>query len=285
MIETRLLEALLAFQEYGTLSKAAEMLHISQPSVSRAIQALEEELAVPLVTRKTNRAVLNENGQLAVEYAKRILALHTEMMQSVRALEHSHHTLSIGFCAPGPRMQLLPQLMTFFPEMQLQTEILSDEMALVHGLFSSKYQLIVSTHPYKEQRLVCLPYGTEQLYMAVSPDHPLYEKKSVDFASLNGESFLVVQDIGIWHEIIQQAMPKSQFFWQSSLEAMDTIVQSSTLPSFSTDVSQKLLPARKNRRNIPITDVAATLSFYLVFPKKLEKRFQKLIDFLEETNF
>ena len=52
MIELEQLRQLVAFAQYGTLSRAAEDLHISQPSLSRTMQALEEELQANLFVRK-----------------------------------------------------------------------------------------------------------------------------------------------------------------------------------------------------------------------------------------
>lgn len=51
MIEIHALEALVAFDDYRTLSSAAEHLHISQPALSRTMQKLEDELGVSLFER------------------------------------------------------------------------------------------------------------------------------------------------------------------------------------------------------------------------------------------
>ena len=64
MIEIYLLEHLLAFNEYGTLSAAAEHLNIAQPSLSRSMQKLEGTLNVTLFERQKNRIILNETGNL-----------------------------------------------------------------------------------------------------------------------------------------------------------------------------------------------------------------------------
>ena len=71
MIEMYQLEQLLAVAECGTLSGAAEKLHLSQPSLSRTMQRLETELQVPLFVRHKNRVELNSNGEMAVEYARK----------------------------------------------------------------------------------------------------------------------------------------------------------------------------------------------------------------------
>lgn len=67
MIELAQLEQLAAFAEYGTLSKAAEKLHMSQPTLTRAMQKLESAFGVPLFLRTKNRLELNENGKLAAD--------------------------------------------------------------------------------------------------------------------------------------------------------------------------------------------------------------------------
>ena len=55
MVELEQLKQLIAFVKYGTLSKAAEKLYISQPALSRSIQKLEKTLGVELFDRKKIR--------------------------------------------------------------------------------------------------------------------------------------------------------------------------------------------------------------------------------------
>ena len=64
MIELEQLKQLIAFATYGTLSKAAKELYISQPALSRSIQKLEKTLGVELFDRKKNKMELNQNGKL-----------------------------------------------------------------------------------------------------------------------------------------------------------------------------------------------------------------------------
>ena len=59
MFELNQLEQLLTVAEYGTLSAAAEKLHLSQPALSRSMQRLEAELSVPLFSGKKNKIDLN----------------------------------------------------------------------------------------------------------------------------------------------------------------------------------------------------------------------------------
>ena len=60
MIEIHLFEQLVAFADCGTLSAAAEQLHISQPALSRSMQRLEDELEIKIFDRHKSRLSLNE---------------------------------------------------------------------------------------------------------------------------------------------------------------------------------------------------------------------------------
>ena len=102
MFELYQLEQLLIVAECGTLSGAAEKLHLSQPALSRSMQKLEEELQVTLFDRQKNKISLNENGKLAIELARRVVEQANDLMEQVRAFDRSQRTIFIGSCAPAP---------------------------------------------------------------------------------------------------------------------------------------------------------------------------------------
>ncbi len=102
MFELYQMEHLLAVAEYGTLSSAAEHLHISQPALSRSMQRLEAELQVTLFTRQKNKIELNESGRMAVDYARKIMEQAQDMIGRIRAFDRSQRTILVGSCAPAP---------------------------------------------------------------------------------------------------------------------------------------------------------------------------------------
>ncbi|WP_312494365.1 LysR family transcriptional regulator, partial [Anaerosporobacter sp.] len=146
MIELSQLEHLLAFSEYSTLSKAAEELHTSQPALSRSMQKLEDELRVPIFERQKNKMVLNKNGELAVDYAKRVLNQANDMVEHVRAFDRSQRTISIGSCAPAPLWSLTPLLANLCPDMAISSDMKNPEL-LVQGLRDGIYHFIILPEP------------------------------------------------------------------------------------------------------------------------------------------
>ena len=83
MIEFNQLEHLVAIAKNKTISKAAEELFISQPGLTRSMQRLEEDLGLSLFNRKKNKIELNDNGLLAVEFAKKLLDGREEMIEEL----------------------------------------------------------------------------------------------------------------------------------------------------------------------------------------------------------
>lgn len=80
MIESYLLEHLVVFSEHRTLSETASVLHLTQPTLTRSMNKLEETFGVPLFTREKKRIRLNENGWMAARYAKEILREEEKMI-------------------------------------------------------------------------------------------------------------------------------------------------------------------------------------------------------------
>src|SRR6516165_8363207 len=72
-----------AVAKEGSLRRASEVLHVSQPSISAQLKQLEESLEAPLFTRTTRSLVLTDTGQTVLEYAEEIFSLGRELLTAV----------------------------------------------------------------------------------------------------------------------------------------------------------------------------------------------------------
>lgn len=95
MIDNKLI-TLLKLAELKNFTKVAEELSMTQPAVSHHIQQLEEEFQIRLVIRKKNDILLTEEGKIAVNYAKKILALYEKMEQEIKGYQRNITNLRIG---------------------------------------------------------------------------------------------------------------------------------------------------------------------------------------------
>src|SRR3984957_1154585 len=73
-----------AVAKEGSLRRASEVLHVSQPSISAQLKQLEESLGAPLFTRTTRRLIFTDTGQKVLEYAEEIFSLGRELLTAVR---------------------------------------------------------------------------------------------------------------------------------------------------------------------------------------------------------
>ncbi len=262
MLETNQLSQLITVADTKTLSKAAEILHISQPALTRSIQKLESELNVTLFDRQKNKITLNKTGELAVSHARRILADVEQMTQSIQAFERSLHTISIGSCAPAPIVELLYYLTEKFATMTFSSETVNPD-SLVLGLKNNTYQIIITNSPVKDSEICCREFCREQLFLTTPPAHPLAAKKDGIFADeLAGETMLLFKEIGIWESFIKAKMSQTDFIIQDRDDAFNALIRASALPAFATNLTLKRNDRRQNRIIIPFLDDEAKMTFY-----------------------
>lgn len=281
MIEIGQVEQLLAVSKYGTLSKAAEALHISQPALSRAMQKLEEELQVPIFDREKNRITLNATGKVAVDYAQKVLFSANDMIARVREYNRMTHTISIGACAPAPLWDLVPYAGKIYENMAVSSEIKMPDI-LLSGLENDLYTAVVLNKIPESKELYYELYDTETLYFSLALDHSLADSKALFFKNLDGQTMLLYSRIGVWYPMHLETQPHTHFILQDNREVFMDLTQNSTLPTFISDLSIERDGKPDNRKIIPIIDKEATNSFYLVCKKKNKKLLESLYRAVEK---
>ena len=266
MLELEQLAQLKAVYEHGTLSAAAEKLHISQPSLSRNMQKLENALGVDLFERKKNRIQLNEAGQLAVGEARKVLNAAEGMEQRMAAYARSLRTIHIGSCAPAPMWEVTPLLSQKYPDMTIAAEMNRPDK-LAEGLENGAYQLIITAGPLEAPGVLCRDYVTEQLYVSLPPAHPLAKREAVYLSDLAGQTMLLYSDLGVWQRLRDEKMHNIRFIVQMERKAFADLISASVLPSFTTNLTQRN-DAPMDRVDVPIQDPEATIRFYLCVLEK-----------------
>lgn len=269
------LEQLAAFADCGTLSAAAEKLHLSQPTLTKTMKRLEEEFQVSLFVRSKNKLELNENGILAAEKAHKILADSKDMIQLIRSIDRERHTISIGSCAPVPAFTLSQRASILYKDMTVISELRAiDE--LTSGLHNEKYQIIILPYMPNDKDYAIKEYGKEQLYFVLPKNHHFSKRKSISLSEMDGENMLLFSDIGFWHDIVITHMPHSRFLIQTQRYDFDELTRSSILPFFATDATISFSAIPKDRIAIPVKDEEAFVTYYAVCLQNNLSRFKDL---------
>ena len=261
MIELEQLQQLIAVSEAGTISAAADSLHLSQPALTRSLQRLEAELGVSLFHRKRNRVALNDVGELALARARGVLDSVSEMGEELRIYETRLSTLTIGSCGPAPMWDLAAELGERFPEKTIATE-LGETDALIEGLERGRYRLILTELPVERPEILCRKYNEERLCVAMPPEHPLSGRASIRLAELGEESVLSYKDFGVWQRLVDKN-PKLHYLVQSDRSTLAELVRASSIPCFSSNLTVFRFRDTVNRVRIPLSDEEAAVTFYL----------------------
>ena len=275
MIEIYLLEQLDGFDRCGTLSAAAEDLHLSQPALTRSMKKLEEMIGVPLFNRQKNRLTLNENGKLAAEYARSVLEEDREIVERIRLFDRSRRTISIGSCAPVPLEQVVPVIARLFPEMTVSQNLSSDH-ELMKRLEQEEYNLVI-VHEQPEDQYCWKPCGAEKLHIALPKTSPFAGRKGIWLKELEGVSILLFSQIGFWHDLCMEKIPHPRFLMQDNFNTFGELAMASSLPIFTTEHWFSQEEYRNDGRIVvPILDEEASVTYYLVCKQTEKKRFQPL---------
>ena len=178
----RHLRYLLAVADHGGFTRAAEALHVSQPTLSQQIRQLEETLGVDLFDRTSRSVKPTDAGQAYIECARRVLV---ELEAGKRAL-HDVKDLSRG----SLRLAMTPTFMAYlvgslvrdyvarYPGIHLEIfELSMDDIEA--GLADDSLDIAIAFKPVRNPDIECIPAFVETLGVMVGREHPLYDSSSV----------------------------------------------------------------------------------------------------------
>ena len=182
-------KAFIAVAESGTFSRAADILFITQPAISKRIALLEEQLGCQLFDRVGRRVMLNEAGRALLPVARRIMQ---ELSESQRVIDNLSGTVSgqlslVTSHHIGLRRlpNTLKQYTEDYPEVRLDLAFMDSENAC-QKIEQGNYELGVVTLPLnKPKKLKLTSLWNDPLSIAVAPDHPLVKLVKSKSITLN----------------------------------------------------------------------------------------------------
>ena len=195
MIETRLLQYFLAVAEEQSITKAAEYLHITQPTLSKQMMELEDALGRQLLVRGKKKVTLTEEGAYLRSRAQEIISL----METTEASFRQKEEIITGdvFIGCGehrstfPIMQMIRQLQEEYPDIKFHF-FSSNADAIIERLDKGLLDVGILLEPeisprYDYQKL---PFR-ESWGVLMRKDSPLAEKSALDFKELSGLPLLM----------------------------------------------------------------------------------------------
>ncbi len=191
--------------EYNNFTRAAQALYVSQPAISANIKELEKEFNVKLFSRKNNKIIMTEEGEILFEKVNGILKQIDDLVDQMQSLT-SNQTINVGV-PPMIGEIIFPHIFyefrEFYPKLnlnivecgskQLLDLVKDDEIDVGFGIVGENIDEHLETYEIFKTQLV----------FAVNREHSMANFSNVNFPALENESLIVMKDDSYQHRKIK----------------------------------------------------------------------------------
>ena len=234
--QLRILKAIATEKNF---TKAAAILYLSQPTLSKQIQVLEKNLDTLLINRERNKISLTENGKVLLQYSDRILALCEESCRAISDLKNGDRgNLTVG-ASQTIGTYLMPRILALFaqnyPQISLNVQVNSTriiakkiinreiDIALVGGEISDDLK----------KNLTIQPFVSDELSLIISKSHPFAKKKKINKEDLYCLDFITLNSNSTIKKFIDNILIQNQI----ETKQLKTILQLNSIEGIKTAVS------------------------------------------------
>lgn len=207
-LPTDQLRTLIAVVDFRSYTKAAQSLGVSQPAVSSQIKRLQELLGIELFDKSAPGVFLSQQGELVVNYARRILAMNDQLLNLVKPI---HPIKVLRFGIPSDLVEaLLPQALVLlrkqFPDIKFHIRQDISEN-LLRDLRSGSLDLVVAL-TMSEPAIEARQYWPEEVVWVgsantkVDPGKPIHLITYTDSCVYGRVATSALNQAGLDHEIV-----------------------------------------------------------------------------------
>jgi aminoethylphosphonate catabolism LysR family transcriptional regulator len=185
------LRSFFAVARHGGFTAGARALHVSQPTVTAQVRALEDTYAVELFLRRGRSVALTTAGEALYGVAQRIFEQEEEalaLLQNTGELRAGH--LRVGAVGPYHVMEMLGAFRASYPSIELAISMGNSEQ-VVQGLLDRSTDVAVLAHYAADARLHFVPFRSHRVVVLVRSDHRFARKRGIRLSELAREPLLV----------------------------------------------------------------------------------------------
>lgn len=220
-------------------TKAAAILYISQPSLSKQIKILEKNLDTLLINRERNKLSLTENGQVLLQYAERILTLCEESYRVLMDFKNGERgNLTVG-ASQTIGTYLMPRILALFaqnyPQIDLKVQVNSSRI-IAKNIIHKEIDIAVvggEISDVLQRNLTLEPFVYDELSLIISKSHPFAKKKKIKKEDLYCLDFITLNSNSTIKKFIDNILTQNQI----ETNQLKTILQLNSIEGIKTAVS------------------------------------------------
>lgn len=269
--------------ETQSLTKAAKMLHISQPAMSTMLKKFEEELNVELFDRSPNRISLNKLGEIALVHTDTILQNVEQMKADLLSAAQNQLILSIAFCDPGVRWFCVPRFSIEYPEVHIKDELY--EGTDFQDLLKKRiYDLIITPFKIQGQGIQSLPFLDDQVYLSVPADSSLAEYNSISLRDIPAQPLLYPQIGGYFLAQFDKLISENNLpitMVKNEYNITQHLIRTTNFLTTISTLSMELRNDGTHRTLIPIDEPELSVVWHVSFLKSNIEKTKKFLEWME----
>lgn len=181
----------------GGMTKAAESMFIAQPTISKAIKELEQELGKALFDRSKRQLSLTDVGQVFYEKSLEILNLYDNLpdeINSVLGIEKGHITIGLSAIMDMERFsRVLGQFHQQYPNITFNL-IENGGKTIESQIRNGDINLGVTSLPVDDIQFDSFPLYAETFQVVAHRSHPLSQRQTVQISDLKNEDFILFNE-------------------------------------------------------------------------------------------
>lgn len=189
MVKTEL-RSFHAVAKYGGFSAASRILHVSQPTLSTQVRALEQRYEVVLFNRVRREVHLTVAGTELYQITTRLFKQEQEaedLLNSFMGLQSG--TLNIAAVGPFHAIDMIVAFKLKYPNIDIAVQFGNSQRSFSRLLdYESDVGLIAEVNP--DPRVLTIPYSTHSVVVFVNADHPFFKRTSISIAELQDQKVI-----------------------------------------------------------------------------------------------
>ncbi|WP_031513560.1 selenium metabolism-associated LysR family transcriptional regulator [Desulfofalx alkaliphila] len=297
-MNTALLRTFITVVNKKSLSLAAQEIHITQPAVSKQINALEDYFGIGLIERRGRGITLTPAGEVLYRNAIEILDLINKTEREIRDLSETVKGKLVIWASSIPGHFILPYVIGAFqkhyPEVHISLHISDSKDVLRHLLDESAQLGAVGTKPENKKLEYC-KFLDDQLVVITPKDHPLANKGVVNLQQLAGER-LVWRSIGsgtrleLEEKLSEAGLPREDLNIVMELGSTGAVVNAVEAGLGISIVSRWAIKKEETLGRISVLEIEGlnlNRELYLVYPRRRHKNrvVQVFLEFVRSDNY
>ncbi|MCA1035914.1 MULTISPECIES: LysR family transcriptional regulator [Bacillus] len=213
-MDIRQLTYFIEVAQQKSFTKASSVLHLTQPTLSKMVKSLEDELDIELIDRSARQIELTEAGEIVYEQGQKVIESINDLSTHLYDLMNlKKGKIKIGI-PPLIGVLFFPKVIKSFKEKYPDVEILLTEHGankVMEEVAEGLLDFGVAVLPADESQFDITPFIHEELMLYMHATSPFSQKQEVKLADLQEESFILFSEEFTLHDRITEACIKAGF--------------------------------------------------------------------------